>query len=225
MGGVIGETLPLGLGIALNPIAIVVAILILGTINTPKNGIAFAFGWISGLTILLVLTSLLVQARSAADPESTRTIVYAAKIVFGLILIFGAIWGLRRRPQGEEDLEPRRWTRLINEGGVARSFGLGLFLSDFSLKNLALVAAAAGVIGQAGLENRDLAVAVGIFVVICTIGILVPLTVRIFGDERGDRLLAVWREWLERNVAAITAVVMVLLGTSLIGQGIGGLMA
>ena len=60
MGGVIGETLPLGLGIALNPIAIVVAILILGTVNTPKNGIAFAFGWISGLTILLVLTSLLL---------------------------------------------------------------------------------------------------------------------------------------------------------------------
>ena len=97
-------------------------------------------------------------------------------------------------------------------------------LSDFSIKNLTLVAAAAGVIGQADLENRDLAVAVGIFVVICT--------------------MASWSRWssassvtsgaidssrsggvAERNVAAITAVVMVLLGTSLIGQGIGGLMA
>ena len=223
MGGVIGETLPLGLGIALNPIAIVVAILILGTVNTPKNGIAFAFGWISGLTILLVLTALIVQARSVADPESTRSIVYVAKVAFGLILILAALWGLRR-PRAEEDLEPRRWTRLINEGGVVRSFGLGLFLSDFSIKNLTLVAAAAGVIGQADLEDRDLAVAVGIFVVICTIGILVPLVVRVFGHERGDQLLTVWRKWLERNVAAVTAVVMVLLGTSLIGQGIGGLM-
>ncbi len=79
-------------------------------------------------------------------------------------------------------------------------------------------------IGQAGLENRGVAMAVGIFVLICTIGILVPLVVRVFGHERGDRLLAVWREWLERNVAVITAVVMVLLGTSLIVQGIGGLM-
>ncbi len=79
MGGVIGETLPLGLGIALNPIAIVVAILILGTVNTPKNGIAFAFGWISGLTILLVLTALIVQERSMADPESTRSIVYVGQ--------------------------------------------------------------------------------------------------------------------------------------------------
>ena len=65
--------------------------------------------------------------------------------------------------------------------------------------------------------------AVGIFVVICTIGILVPLVVRVFGHERGDQLLTVWRKWLERNVAAITAVVMILLGMSLIGQGIGGL--
>jgi hypothetical protein len=224
MGGVIGETLPLGLGIALNPIAIVVVIVILGTVETPKNGIAFAFGWISGLTILLALTSLLMQERAAADPESTRTMVYVTKIVFGLILIFAALWGLRRRPRGENELKTRRWTRLINEGGVARSFGLGLFLSDFSLKNLTLIAAAGTVIGQAGLGDRGVAVAVGIFVVICTIGILVPLVVRLFGDERGDRLLAVWRVWLERNMAAITAVVMILLAANLIGQGIGGLM-
>jgi hypothetical protein len=224
MGGVIGETLPLGLGIALNPISIVVAILILGTVNTPRNGIAFAFGWISGLTVLLVLTSLLVQQRSTADPESTRTIVYVGKIAFGLIFIVAAIWGLRRRPRDEEESGARRWTQLVNEGGVVRSFGLGLFLSDFSLKNLALVAAAAGVIGQAGLDNRGVAIAVCIFVLICTIGILVPLFVRVFGKERGDRLLAVWREWLERNVAMLTAVVMVLLGAHLIMQGIGGLM-
>ena len=224
MGGVIGETLPLGLGIALNPISIVVAILILGTVNTPKNGIAFAFGWISGLTVLLVLTSLLVQERSTADPEATRTIVHVGKIVFGLLFILAAILGLRRRPWGGEDQGAQRWTHLVNEGGVVRSFGLGLFLADFSLKNLALVAAAASVFGQAGLSNRGVVIAVGIFVLICTIGILVPLLVRIFGKERGDRLLAVWRQWLERNVAVITAVVMVFLGTHLIAQGIGGLM-
>ena len=69
MGGVIGATLPLGLGIALNPISIVVVILILGTVQTPKNGIAFAFGWITGLTVLLVVTSLVVQQRSTAEPR------------------------------------------------------------------------------------------------------------------------------------------------------------
>jgi hypothetical protein len=222
MGRVIGETLPLGLGIALNPIAIVVVILILGTVETSRNGIAFAFGWISGLTLLLAFTSLLVRERAAAEPESTRTVVYVAEIVFGLILILVALWGLRRQ-RGEGEFSTRRWTRLINEGGIAHSFGLGLFLSDFSLKNLTLVAAAATVIGQAGLSNRGVAVAVGIFVVICTIGILIPLVVRLFGDERGERLVTVWGEWLERNMAAITAVVMVLLAANLIGQGIGGL--
>ena len=104
MGGVIGETLPLGLGIALNPIAIVVAILILGTVNTPKNGIAFAFGWISGLTILLVLTSLIVQARSAADPGNTLHRLRSQDRIRA-DPILAAVWGLRRRPRGEEDLE------------------------------------------------------------------------------------------------------------------------
>src|SRR5215213_11086537 len=224
MGGVIGETLPLGLGIALNPISIVVAILILGTVQTPKNGIAFAFGWITGLTVLLVVTSLVVQERSTADPEATRTIVHLGKIAFGVIFILAAIWGLRRRPRGGDESGARRWTQLVDQGGVVRSFGLGIFLADFSLKNLALVAAAAGVIGQAGLDTRGVAIAVGIFVMICTIGILVPLLIRVFGNERGDQILAIWREWLERNVAMLTAVVMVFLGAHLIAQGIGGLM-
>jgi hypothetical protein len=165
-----------------------------------------------------------VQQRSTTDPGSTRTIVYVGKITFGLIFILAAIWGLRRRPWGGEDVGSRRWIQLVNEGGVVRSFGLGLFLADFSLKNLALVAAAASVIGQASLGTRGMAIAVGIFVLICTIGILVPLLVRVFGKERGDRLLANWGEWLERNVAMITAVVMVFLGAHLILQGIGGLM-
>jgi hypothetical protein len=223
MGGVIGETLPLGLGIALNPIAIVVAILILGTVETPKNGIAFTLGWIVGLTILLVLTSLIVQQRASADPASTRLIVHLGKIILGLILILGAVWGLGR-PHKTTELGVRRWTGLLNQGGSGRSFGIGVFLSDFSLKNLALVAAAASVIGQAGLGYRGMAVAVGIFVVICTIGILVPLLVRVLGDEEGDRLLTIWREWLERNAAAITAVVFVLLGAHLVVEGVGGLM-
>lgn len=224
MSGVIGETLPLGLGIALNPIAIVIAILILGTVESPKNGIAFAGGWVLGLTVLLVLTSLFVQAWATEDPESTRTIVYIGKIVFGLALVLASFWGLRRLPKPGQGSGMKRWTEMINEGGAGRSFGLGLFLSDFSLKNFTLVAAAASVIGQAGLERRGVAVAVGIFVVICTIGILVPILVRLIGDERGDQLLEVWRVWLERNVAAITAIVMVLLGTSLIVQGITGIM-
>jgi hypothetical protein len=112
---------------------------------------------------------------------------------------------------------------LVHEGGVGRSFVLGIFLSDFSLKNLALVAAAGSVIGQAGLGNRGVVVASGIFVVICTIGIVAPLLVRLFGSERGDQLLIVWREWLERNVNVLTAGVMIVIGLQLVAQGIAGL--
>jgi hypothetical protein len=220
MGGVIGETLPLGLGIALNPIAIVVAVVISSsTMAAWKNGFAFTCGWVLGLTVLLIITSLLVQAQSLADPESTRTIVDVGKLAFGLMFIIGAVWGLRR-PRGQDALVSPRLKELVSEGGVGRSFVLGIFLSDFSLKNLALVAAAGSVIGQAGLGNRGVVVASGIFVVICTIGIVAPLLVRLFGSERGDQLLIVWREWLERNVNVLTAGVMIVIGLQLVAQGI-----
>jgi threonine/homoserine/homoserine lactone efflux protein len=223
MGGVIGETLPLGLGIALNPIAIVVAVVISSsTIAAWKSGFAFTCGWVLGLTVLLVITALIVQAQSLADPESTRTIVDVGKLAFGLMFILGAAWSLRR-PRRQDALVSPRLKELVDEGGVGRSFVLGIFLSDFSLKNLALVAAAGSVIGQAGLGNRGVVLVSGIFVVICTIGIVAPLLVRLFGSERGNQLLANWREWLERNVTVLTAGVMIVIGLQLVAQGIAGL--
>ena len=45
MGGVIGETLPLGLGIALIPLPLSSPFSFLAR-SIPKNGVAFAFGWI-----------------------------------------------------------------------------------------------------------------------------------------------------------------------------------
>src|SRR5687767_4174384 len=55
------STVPLGLGIALNPIAIVAGIFILRTTNARANGVAFAIGWLLGMALLAILPAWLVQ--------------------------------------------------------------------------------------------------------------------------------------------------------------------
>lgn len=221
MSGVIGDTLPLGLGIALNPIAIVLGILILAKTRARGNGVAFTIGWVLGLTALLLLASLIVEDRARADPESTRAIVQFARIGLGIVLIVAAVRELRQRVRPEEAAP--RWLRMVDRVGAGRSLALGLFLSVVSLKNLALAAAAATVIGQAGLGQRGVAIVVALFVAIGTLGILGPLLVHLFGGEKADDTLAAWRNWLEVHIGAITAVVMILLGAHLIGQGLRGL--
>jgi hypothetical protein len=222
MVGVVGDTLPLGLGIALNPIAIVAGIFILTTAGARINSLAFTVGWVSGLTVLLVLTSLLVQARAVTSPSETRSIVTLSQIAIGVILIAASVWELRGRPRSGAVREPR-WMRLLDQVGIGQSLALGLFLAVVSVRNLLLVAAAASLIGQAGLGTWRVLGSVAIFVVVCTIGILIPLLVRFFGGDKADAVLAAWKAWLGLHAPAITAVVMIVLGVHLIGKGISGL--
>lgn len=223
MAGVIGDTLPLGLGIALNPIVIVVVILILATGEGRKNGLAVTIGWVTGLTAILLLVALLTQRESAADPQGTQVLVAAAKIIFGGTLIAAAIRTLFHRPPPGVEPAPPRWMRMVDNAGFARSLGLGLFLSVISIKNLALGAAAAGIIGQSGLGTRGVVIAVAIFVLVSSTGVLVPVLIHLVGGESGAATLDTWRTWLNVHMGAITAVVMLVLGVHLIGKGVGAL--
>lgn len=67
MASAILGTIPLGLGIALNPIAIGAGILILRTARPRLNGILFAIAWILGLLLLVDLSSRLVLLQRASS--------------------------------------------------------------------------------------------------------------------------------------------------------------
>jgi hypothetical protein len=90
------------------------------------------------------------------------------------------------------------------------------------VRNLALLAAAAGVIGGADLGTVELALTAATFIAISSAGILVPLLVRLFGGAGADARLAQWIDWLNRNVAAITSGVTGVLGSYLLVRGLMG---
>jgi hypothetical protein len=223
MAGTILGTLPLGVGIALNPIAIVAGILILRTPRARRNGLAFAAGWVLGLILLVVLSTQLVllQVRGARGVLAELPAIIWVAIGVGLVLAAARAW--RRRPlPGEEPPSPR-WLRAIDRSGMGRVFGVGIVLAAVSLRNVALLAAAAGVIGQAGMGPVEVALTVAIFIAISSTGILVPLLVRLRGGAGADVTLAHWGNWLNRHMSAITAVVLTLLGAYLLARGIAGL--
>jgi hypothetical protein len=219
----IGSTLPLAFGVALNPIAIVVAIVMLGTATARWTGIAFTIGWVLGLTILLSLIAWVIQDRVSNADQSPTTLLSLGRVGLGVILILAAFPTWRGRALPGEQSDPPRWMGLLTQTGGVRAMGIGLFLSMVSLKNLALLAAAASLLGQAGLGARGLVVAVAVFVVISSIGILVPLLVHLVGGAGGAAMLNTWQGWLSLHAGRITAIVMALLGANLLFSGIGGL--
>jgi len=218
--GTILTTLPLGLGIALNPIAIVASILVVRTANARRNGLVFAIGWITGLALLVILPALFIRDHVDALRNLDAHIPDLVWIALGVLLVIAAALSWRKRSRPGEQPSPSRWKDVIAGGSTLRTLGLGLFLSTFSLKNLALLAAAVTVIGQATLGVVEVALAVAAFVAISSLGILMPPLVHSFGGTGAEARLEAWSEWLSPQMPAITAVVLAVLGMYLLGRGI-----
>ena len=71
MASAILGTLPLAVGIALNPIAIVVGILMLRTAYPRLNGLLFTLGWLLGLGLLVVLSARLVVLQGGDSDDDS----------------------------------------------------------------------------------------------------------------------------------------------------------
>ena len=52
MGNVIGDILPLAIGVAISPVPIIAVILMLFSARARTNGPAFLAGWIAGLAVV-----------------------------------------------------------------------------------------------------------------------------------------------------------------------------
>ncbi len=227
MIGTIGDTLWIALGIALNPIAIVLSILIANRADPRRNGIAYLLGWLCGLALLVALPALLLHERLGllngvvlkADLQGKLSLFRAG---LGIVLLIAAAAALLKGPlPGDRAADPR-WLRLIENGGVARVFGMGAFVSTVNIRNLILLAAAASIIGQADLEYLRLAVAIAIFVTVATLGVLLPLLLHLVAGDASEARLKAWGDWLTRNMGVITGVIMALFGALLLTSGVRG---
>ena len=66
-------------------------------------------------------------------------------------------------------------------------------------------------------------VAYALFVVIATLGVGTPVALALVMGERSRKLLDEIKDWMTANNAVIMAVLLLLLGVKLIGDGISAL--
>ena len=60
-------------------------------------------------------------------------------------------------------------------------------------------------------------------VLIGSIGIIAPVVVYFAGGDKSAEVLGSWKAWLAENNTTVMAVLLLVLGVMLIGQGISGL--
>jgi hypothetical protein len=219
MGSAIGAVLPLALGVALSPIPIIAVVLMLATPRGGVNGSSFLLGWLVGLSVVGTIVLLLSGGSGGSDGSAPATWVGVVSLLLGVALIVLAGLQWRRRPRGGTAALPG-WMASIDRFSPVKSAGLGLALSAANPKNLLITVGAAAAIAQAGVSPVGQAVALGLFVLLGTLGPGVPLAIYLGLGARSQRILEGLRGWMAAHNTAIMCVLLVVIGLKLLGDGI-----
>jgi hypothetical protein len=221
MVAVLGQSLPIAIGLLVAALPTVLVTLLLATKRPAHVSWAFLGGWMLGLSLV---GSIVIIAVDVAEPRgaSPRWAAYA-KIVLGASLILLA---LRKGVAGIRSADAPEipgWMDAVGSVGAGKAFVLAFMLAAVNPKNVVLVVSGAAVIADATLVPGEQLVALALFVLVASVGLAAPaLLRRLLGDRSAATLDAVDR-WMTRNSAVIMSAVLLVLGGALFGNGLGSL--
>jgi threonine/homoserine/homoserine lactone efflux protein len=223
MGQAIGQILAFAVGVAISPLPIIGVVLILATPSARANGPAFLLGWVLGLALLGTVVLLVSSGANASSGGEPAKWVSVLKLVLGALLLLAALKQWRGRPTGDEQGQLPKWMQAIDAFGAAKSFGMGALLAAVNPKNFLMTIAAGAAIAQTGIAAGQQAGTLAIFILIASIGVGAPVVIFFALGDRSVKMLADLKDWMSGNNMAIMAVLLLVIGAKLIGDGITGL--
>jgi Sap-like sulfolipid-1-addressing protein len=178
---------------------------------------AFAIGWLTGVAAVATLLTALVERAglSEADP---LWISGPETALGGLFLVSAGAFWLRCGRRVEEP----RWLEAVDALTPGRSGGLGIVVSGANPKVVALALGAALALGEAGASAPRSAAALGLFAWIGTLGVALPVGVRVAAPARTDHTLQRMRVGLTRHDNTILGALALVLGLIFVVDGVGG---
>jgi threonine/homoserine/homoserine lactone efflux protein len=224
MTAVVGDLLPLALGVAISPVPIIATILMLLAPQAKGTSIGFLVGWVAGIVVAVTVFEVIAATAGLDDGTSSSSSVTAwIKIVLGALLLLFGVRQWRKRPKAGEVAALPKWMAAIDSFTFVRALGLGFLLSAVNPKNLLMCIAAGSTIGSAGLGASEVVAAIAIFTLIAASTVAVPVVGFLVAHERLRQPLDELRTWLQANNVAVMSVLLLVIAVVLLGQGIGGL--
>jgi Sap, sulfolipid-1-addressing protein len=222
MGRALGDFLPLAVGLAINPLPIIALVLILNTARARTNGPVFVLGWLVGLGAVGGIMLALADTADASKGEGPAPWVSWTKLFLGLLLLAVAANEFLRGRAANEKSEPT-WMRRVETMTPRRTFGLAAALAGMNPKNLLLVAGGVAAITETGISGLHQALAYLVFVLISSLGVLVPFLIYLTMGDRAPAVLGHLRDWMSKNSSLIIGLICLIIGFKLLGDSISAL--
>jgi threonine/homoserine/homoserine lactone efflux protein len=223
MGEAIGQTLPFAIGVAISPMPIIAVVLILVTSRGRRNGPAFLVGSVLGVVLVGAIALAVADPAGVSDDGEPATWVSWVKLALGLLLAFYAIKAWRQRPRAGEEVAMPGWMAALDTFTPVRALAIGAALSALNPKNLILIAAGVTAVAQTGVSAGDEAIAWAVFTAVASLGAGAPVVLFFALGDRAAQPLDELKTWMVTNTTAIMAVLCLVIGVKLVGDGISGL--
>ncbi|ANJ27462.1 GAP family protein [Agromyces aureus] len=221
MNGAIGGILPLALGVAISPIPIIAAILMLLSPKARVTSVGFLLGWLVGIIVAVTVFTLLASVLPEDDPDASKPIQGVIQLLLGAGLLVLAVGQWRKRPKpGEEPALPK-WMQAIDKVTFGGALGLGFLLSALNPKNLIMAAGAGTEIEAAELTGGEIVLVIAIYVLIAASTVAIPVIAYLLASAKLRGPLDALRVWLAHENSVIMAVLLLVIGISMLGKGIG----
>ncbi|MDV3129508.1 GAP family protein [Mycobacterium sp. 21AC1] len=217
-GSVLTELIPLALVVALSPLSIIPAVLVLHTPRPRPTGLAFLAGWLLGMaaltTIFLEVSNLLGRLDKPPTWASwLRIVIGTALIVFGIYR-----WLTRAKSEHSPG-----WMQKLSTLTPPRAAAAGAVLTVLNPKVLFICAAAGLAIGTAGIGQPGVWLAVIYYVVAAGSTVALPILAYAVSGDRLTAALTRLKDWMEENHAVLVAGILVVIGLLVLYKGIHAL--
>ena len=216
-------TLPIAIGIILSPLPVVAVILLIFSPHSRASSLAFLSGWTLGLAVVGGATLLLATEAEVGEGGEPARWALALTLLLGLALLAYAYRTFAKRPKAGEAPQLPSWMQAFDSMAPRRAFTLAAALSGVKPKNLLLNIGAMTSLALAGLPTaQTLGIFAG-FVILCSVGVGVPVIYALVGGQPARTRLGAWKEWLVTHNSVVVVVVLVVLGLKLVASAVSGL--
>jgi threonine/homoserine/homoserine lactone efflux protein len=214
------DLVPEWIGLILTPLAVVGAIVLLGTNRALPNALSFAGAFALNYAILSAIV-LWVGTVAAAEVEQGRG-RYLISMLMGLLFLGIGLAVLLRHHVGATGGKPK-WAVVLETATPVRAFLGGFALSLINpnvvilLSGLTLIITSGETIGTQVLGALTLVLA-------SLIPFAIPIGIYLVMGEGGKEMLKKVFAWMIEHEKALTAGTLLLFGALFFGRGLGGLL-
>jgi len=206
----LGISLPLALGIAAAPWAIITLMILLLTPRAVSNAYAFLMGWFIGL--LLVVIVVMNSPGLMNDSGEPSRLMGWIRLGMGAVFMVFSFFLFKKIPKGKDQQTIPKWIEKVDSFGIFHAAGLGIFHSTLNLKNSSMAVVGAASIARQGLTSWQELMALLLFCMIASIGVMIPHIIFILFRRNTELIFGKIKIWILKNRVLVLLLILIIFG-------------